>query len=434
MSHPLSRRRFLQGSAGYAAAAGAAAGMVWPGTARASGIGGRDIRLGYVGVGNRGTQLLTCMFRHKGIQVPAVCDINPKAATRASGIVDKAVGKRPETYTRGPKDYLRMFGRDDLDAIIVAVPMPIQGPIASAAMRAGKHVLSEVAPAVTLEQCWDLVRAAEQTGKTYMLAENVCYFRDMMMIQNMLAQGVFGKLTYAECGYIHDCRHLGFDASGLPNERGAMFLSMIGNLYPTHAIGPVAQFLGINRTDRFVSLTAATSISGAVSHYIAKKFGKNHPGAKLKPRGGDMTNAFIKTAKGLLIELRFDMASTRPHPDPVQCLLQGTRAVYQSDGRRIFIEGKGKDYAWESLANHEKEYEHPLWRKFANEAKGTGYGGADYFMTRAFTETLRTGAASPIDAYDAALWASIIPLSAASILAGGKPQTFADFKEGAKTK
>ena len=427
MVHRINRRSFL------GSAAGAAAGMILPKAATAAGIGSRDIRLGYVGVGKRGTQLLECMFKHKGIQVPAVCDINPKAADRASGIIDKVRGKRPETYTKGPKDYLRMAERDDLDAIVVAVPMPIQGPIAAASMRAGKHVLSEVAPAITLEQCWDLVRAAEQSGTTYMLAENVCYFRDMMMVQNMLAQGVFGTLTYAECGYIHDLRHRGFNADGSPNEVALMFLTMIGNLYPTHAIGPVAQFMGINRTDRFASLTAATSISAAASHYAAKRFGKNHPSAKIKPRSGDMTNAFIKTGKGLLIELRFDMASTRPHPNPVQCLLQGTHAAYQADGRRIYIEGKSKAYDWESLENHAKEFEHPLWRKYANEAKGTGYGGADYFMTRAFVEMLRTGGPSPINVYDAALWASIIPLSAASIQAGGKLQTFPDFMKGAKT-
>ncbi len=427
MARRFNRREFM------GTATAAAAGMISAKTVTSAGIGSRDIRLGYVGVGRRGTQLLECMFKHEGICVPAVCDINPKAADRASGIIAKARGSRPETYTKGPKDYLRMAKRDDLDAIIVAVPMPIQGPIAAASMRAGKHVLSEVAPAITLQQCWDLVRASEQSGRTYMLAENVCYFRDVMMVQNMLDQGVFGTLTYAECGYIHDLRHRGFNADGSLNDVAMMFLTMIGNLYPTHAIGPVAQFLGINRTDRFVSLAAATSISGAVSHYAAKRFGENHPSTRIKPRGGDMTNTFIKTAKGLLIEIRFDMASTRPHPNPVQCLLQGTRAVYQADGRRIYIEGKSKGYDWEPLENHAKEYEHPLWRKYANEAKGTGYGGADYFMTRAFVQTLRTGAASPIDVYDAALWASIIPLSAASIQAGGKPQAFPDFMKGAKT-
>jgi predicted dehydrogenase len=423
----ISRREFV------GVAAGAAAGMIVPESLMSAGIGGRDIRLGYVGVGRRGTELLQCMFKHEGIGVPAVCDINPAAAARASGIVDNATGKPPETYTKGPKDYLRMYRRDDLDAIVVAVPMHIQGPIAAAAMRAGKHVLSEVAPAITMKQCWDLVRAAKQSGKTYMLAENVCYFRDLMMIQTMLDQGVFGKLTYAECGYIHDLRHRGFNADGSPNEVAMLFVTMIGNLYPTHAIGPVAQFMGIGRTDRLVSLAAATSVSEAVQHYAAKRFGKNHPSAKIKPRSGDMTNAFIKTAKGLLIELRFDMASTRPHPNPVQCLLQGTKAVYQADGRRIYIEGRSKSYAWESLDKYKEEYDHPLWRTFADKAKGTGYGGADYFMTRAFLETLRTGAPSPINVYDAALWASIIPLSAASIQAGGKPQTFPDFTKGTKT-
>lgn len=244
-----------------------------------------------------------------------------------------------------------MCGRDDLDAVVVAVPMPIQGPVSAAAMRAGKHVLSEVAPAITLEQCWDLVRAAEESGKTYMLAENVCYFRDMKMVQNMLAQGVFGKLTYAECGYIHDLRHRGFNADGSPNEVAMMFLTMMGNLYPTHAIGPVAQFMGIYRTDRFVSLAAATSVSEAVQHYAAKRFNKDHPSAKIKWQAGD---------SGLL--------------------------------------------------------------------------GADYVTTRVFLETLRAGTKPPIDVYDAVAWSSIMPLSAALIRAGGKPQAFPDFMKGAKAR
>ncbi|GAF69669.1 unnamed protein product, partial [marine sediment metagenome] len=60
------------------------------------------------------------------------------------------------------------------------------------------------------------------------------------------------------------------------------------------------------------------------------------------------------------------------------------------------------------------------------------HGGADYFTTRSFLETLRAGTKSPIDVYDAVAWSSIIPLSAASIRAGGKPQPFPDFMKGAK--
>ena len=102
MSFRLSRRRFLQEASGDTSAA---SGMVCPGTGRASGIGGRDIRPGYVGVGDRRTRLLTCMFRHEGIQVLAVPGINPKAATRVSGIVDKAFGKRRGLgdFEEGPK-------------------------------------------------------------------------------------------------------------------------------------------------------------------------------------------------------------------------------------------------------------------------------------------------------------------------------------------
>jgi hypothetical protein len=43
------------------------------------------------------------------------------------------------------------------------------------------------------------------------LPKNCCYFQPVMLITNMVAKGLFGELTYAECGYVHDCRSLMFE-------------------------------------------------------------------------------------------------------------------------------------------------------------------------------------------------------------------------------
>jgi predicted dehydrogenase len=428
MKPQVNRREFLS------LTAGAAAGVVLPQTVSAAGIGQRDVRLGVIGTGSRGTCLLRVMLAHKGTQVPAVCDIIKGKADNAAGIVEKARDKRAETYTKGPEDYRRMLKRDDLDAVLVTTPMQLHAVMSVAAMRAGKNVFSEVAAACTLDECWDLVRTVEQTGRTYMMAENCCYYRDCMMILNMVQQGLFGELTYAECGYVHDCRHLSFNADGSLTWRGRLHTDFIGNLYPTHSIGPVAQWMGINRTDRFASITALMNQPRGHAIYAAKRFDKDSQAARAKWRSGDSCNALIKTAKGAIIEIRYDTASARPHPSTTHYLLQGTKGAYLFDGRRIYIEGKTKGYKWEPSKSYEKEFEHALWKEWGKAASGAGHGGADYFTTRAFLESLRAGTPPPIDVYDAVTWSSIMPLSAASIRADGKPQPFPDFMKNAKRR
>ncbi|MBN1345763.1 MAG: Gfo/Idh/MocA family oxidoreductase [Phycisphaerae bacterium] len=426
MKSGINRREFL------GLAAGATAGAVFPQVVTAAGISGRDIRLGVIGTGNRGQYLTRVMLGHRGIQVPAVCDIVPEKAKHTADFVSKALGKPVETYTKGPEDYLRMLQRDDLDAVLVTTPMQLHAANSVAAMKAGKHVLSEVSAAATLDECWDLIRTVEQTGKTYMMAENCCYYRQVMMVLNMVEQGLFGELTYAECAYVHDCRFLSFNPDGSLTWRGKLHTNFIGNLYPTHAIGPVARWMGINRTDRFKTITAMSSPPRGHAVHAEQKFGKGHAATKNKWIAGDATNALIQTDKGALIEIRYDTSSSRAYNSTTHYLLQGTKAAYLDDGARIYIEGKSTPHKWEPRKKYEQEYDHPLWKKWGKDAEGAGHGGADYFTTRLFLEALRTGGKSPVDVYDAVAWSSIMPLSAASIRAGGQPQEFPDFKKNAK--
>lgn len=428
MNRGINRREFL------GAAAGAAAGMVMPEAMTAAGIGQKDIRFGVIGTGNRGQYLTRVLMAYGGIRIPAVCDIVADKAKHTAGFVSKKLGKPVETYTKGPEDYLRMLERDDLDAVLVTTPMQLHAPMSVAAMRAGKHVLSEVAAAMTLPECWDLIRTVEETGKTYMMAENCCYYRQCMMILNMVEQGLFGELTYAECGYVHDCRRLSFKPDGSLTWRGRLHTDFIGNLYPTHAIGPVARWMGISRTDRFKTITAMSSPPRGHAVYAEKRFGKGHPATRHKWIAGDATNALIQTEKGALIEIRYDTASSRAYVSTTHYLLQGTKAAYLDDGARIYIEGKSKPHKWESRKKYEQQYEHPLWKKWGKAASGAGHGGADYFTTRLFLEALRAGTKPPIDVYDAVAWSSIIPLSAASIEAGGRPVAFPDFMKNARRK
>jgi hypothetical protein len=118
-------------------------------------------------------------------------------------------------------------------------PQDEHGIQAVAAMRAGKHVASETPAAYSLEQLWELVETKEKTGKRYMLLENYIYSRPHMQVLNMVRQGVFGDVTYGECGYVHDTRSLAYDKGQLA-WRGRVARDHRGDLYPTHGLGPMA--------------------------------------------------------------------------------------------------------------------------------------------------------------------------------------------------
>ena len=94
--------------------------------------------------------------------------------------------------------------------MIIATPWEWHHPMAVAAMKAGKHVGLEVPAAITVEAGWDLVNVSEQTGMECMILENVCYYRPVMALLNMVREGLFGELLHCQCGYQHDLREVKF--------------------------------------------------------------------------------------------------------------------------------------------------------------------------------------------------------------------------------
>lgn len=425
MSEHLNRRDLLRAGV----AAGVSAGLHR--AAIANEPPGEPIRLGVIGTGGRGTHLLRLALE-AGVEVPALCDIDVAHLDRAIDVVAKVRnGRKPAGYSRGPDDYRRMLQRDDLQAVIVATPMQDHARMSVDAMKSGKAVLSEVAAAMTVDECWALVRAHEDTGTLYMMSENCCYWRHVMAVMNMVEAGVFGELTFAECGYVHDCRALSFKSDGSLAWRGRMGRDYQGNLYPTHSFGPVARWLGINRGDRVVSLVSLATKRAAMKHYIEKRFPAGHPARDYEFKVADSTTTLLKTAGGALIDLRYDTKSSRPHPSTCYHALQGTTAAYESREDGIWIEGRSKSRRnWEPFSKYLAEYDDKLWVEQGNEAAGSGHGGADYFTVNAFLDALRTGGPAPIDVYDAAVWSAIIPLSGKSVAEGGAVQEMPDFTGG----
>jgi predicted dehydrogenase len=420
----MSRREFVQ--------AGAAAGT-------AAALGGRlaagqekspAVRVGIVGVGSRGRGLIPTLLQLPGVEVRAVCDIVADSAAQAQQMVEQLSGKRPEAYTKDETDFRRLVERDDLDAVITATPWEWHTPVAVAAMRAGKYAGVEVPAGITVEECWQLVRTSEETRVPCMMLENVCYFRNALTILRMVREAVFGDMLHCEAGYQHDCRFLMFTEQGELTWRGRHVAEKNGNLYPTHPVGPVAQWLNINRGDRFTVLSSMSTPSKGLKHYAARKFGQDHALAKRDYALGDVNTTLLKTANGLTVTLYFDLQTYRPYD--LIFRVQGVKGIYLGTHDKVCIEGLTPEpEQWEPFEPYMEKYAHPLWEDLKKEAeKSGGHGGADYITMYEFVKAVRNKTPTPQDVYDAATWSVIVPLSVESVAKGGQPVEFPDFTKG----
>jgi predicted dehydrogenase len=148
----INRRRFL----GCSAAASLA--LSQGGLAESAAIDGavEPVRLGLIGIGNRGTALLRSMLDLPGTSFVAVCDTDRKHRQRGEGIIEKARGQRPESYD----DPRKVCDRNDIDAVIVALPCDSHVQVYSDVLAAGKHLYAEKPLGITLEGCDRLIAAS----------------------------------------------------------------------------------------------------------------------------------------------------------------------------------------------------------------------------------------------------------------------------------
>lgn len=402
------------------------------------------LKVGMIGVGLRGINHLNNVLNRDDVLVTAVCDIDPKRISIALDRIDKAGKQTPIVFGSDDYDYKNLLALKEVDAVIISTPWLWHTRMAKDSMLAGKYTGVEVSAANTMEECWDLVNIHEQTGSHLMILENVNYRRDVLAVLNMVKQNVFGELVHFRCGYQHDLRFVmlndgktaygkgvEFGEKGISESAWRTQHSVLRNadVYPTHGAGPIAVMCDINRGNRFVSLTSHATKSRGLHNYIVDNGGKDHPNSKVNFKMGDVITSTIETAKGETIIVTHDVSLPRPYS--LGFRVQGTKGLWEKDGDRIYIEGESKKpHSWDDSKEWLEKYDHPLWKKYGEHALGAGHGGMDFFVINSFVESAKQNIAPPMDAYDAAAWSAITPLSEMSIENNGEPQDFPDFTRG----
>ncbi len=402
------------------------------------------VRLGFIGVGLRGRNHLEMALYREDVEIVAICDIDPAAILIAQKMLTDKGRKPAVAYQQGDHDFENLAKRADIDGVVIATPWEWHVPMALEVMKQGKYAGLEVSATVTLQESWDLVNMFEKTGSHCMILENVCYRRDVLATLNMVRQGMFGSLSHVQCGYQHDLREVKFNDGKQAYGGGVEFgskgfseakwrtqhsIDRNGDLYPTHGLGPVAEMLNINRGNQFAYLTSMASPAMGLHDYIEGKGGKDHPNTKVNFKCGDIVQTMIKCQNGETILITHD--TNLPRPYSLGFRVQGTKGLWMEDNKSIYLEGvSAKAHRWEDFKPYQEQYDHPLWKTHAADAENAGHGGIDYFVLRAFIESVKAKVAPPMDVYDAAAWSAISPLSEESIAKGSAPIQIPDFTRG----
>ncbi|HPT21261.1 MAG TPA: Gfo/Idh/MocA family oxidoreductase [Bacteroidales bacterium] len=374
------------------------------------------VRIGFIGLGNRGPGHVSIMSLLEGVEVKALCDIVPENVEKVRKKIEYT-GFKPTLYSGDPEGWKRLCDQPDIDLVYICTPWNMHTAMAVYAMEHGKHVAIEVPAAETIEECWQLVETSEKTKKHCMMMENCCYDFFEMLTLNMTRQGFFGDIVHGEGAYIHNLLEPNFDKKGYWDMwRLKENAHRRGNIYPTHGLGPICQIMDINRGDKMEYLVSLMSRDFQMNEK-AKTLAATDEFYKPyvdNPYRGNMTTTSILTNKGRSIMIQHDITSPNAYSRIHK--VSGTKAAalkYPEPGK-ISI---GDEWvSAEELKAIEEKYNPAIVKKIGELAKQVGgHGGMDFLENWRLIDCLRNGLPLDQDCYDAALWSSIAPLSEKSV-------------------
>lgn len=347
------------------------------------------LKIGIAGL-RRGGALLRIVARHPEARVVAVCDTDATRAAAVAAEYDVPVAV---------ESWEALLDRE-LDAVVIATPLPCHAAHSIAALERGLHALCEVPACASLAEAESLARAARASSAVYMLAENCCFTAFIQSWRKMVADDRIGRVIYAEAEYVHDCRAIMREA-GRPTWRA----SMPPIHYGTHSLGPLLSLAG----DRCVSAVGM------------------HTGVNVAPDLGaiDLEVGLYRTASGAVIKILCGFSIAR-EPSFHTYTVYGTRGCLEKprtgDETLAFFEEIPE------LAGMMRMPLPAAHRRAPGHASLGGHGTSEFFMVNAWVDAIMGRAPCPIDlptALDYTVPGLCAHLSAEE---GGRPVAVPDYR------
>ena len=212
-----SRRQFLGGTA--LTTAGVATGLSYilskdtPPSPNPS----RPVNLGFIGIGSRGGALLRASLRVPGARVVHICDKRESMLVEKDARIRKwsqaswnrnqaaqswvkeqeIAGVKTSEWVKKSTDYKDVLKDPNVDAVFIATPLYLHGPMAIAALEAGKHVYCEKAMAYTIGECKDLYRLARdrKESQVFQVGHQRHYSKMYRKVKELVRGGRIGNIT-----------------------------------------------------------------------------------------------------------------------------------------------------------------------------------------------------------------------------------------------
>lgn len=397
------------------------------------------VRVGFVGVGMRGSSAVERYTYIPGVKINALCDVEADRVEAAQKTLEGRGFPKAAGYSGSTEAYKELCDRDDIDLVYICTDWKHHVPIALYAMEHGKNVAVEVPAAASLEDIWALINMSEKTRKHCMMLENCCYDFYEMAVLTMAQKGLLGEILHGEGSYHHNLDP--FWGSYWNNWRLDFNKEVKGDVYPTHGLGPVCQVMDIHRGDRFKTLVAMeTKAVNGPKHVEART------GEKCEDfQNADLTMTMITTEKGKTILVEHDVMTPRPYNRmyqivgsegyagkyPIQQLCLRDNALteastdYQNLGREVTYSG---DRLKAILEDNRNPILTPELEALAKQVGG--HGGMDFIMDYRLVYCLRNGLPLDMDVYDMAEWCCLTELGRISIENGNAPVEVPDFTRG----
>lgn len=361
----------------------------------------KKIKVGVLGA-YRGKQMIKFCLGTDNAELVAICDKN-----------EETLAKQKEDHKHLDITYYTDFDefiKHDMDAVVLANYAHQHAPFAIKAMKAGKHVYSEVLPCQNMKEAVELVETVEETGKIYAYGENYCYMQAPYEMMKLYKAGKLGELEYAEGEYIHNCEDIWPDIT-YGDRNHWRNRHMYSNFYCTHSLGPIIHITGLRPVSVVgfeSSMTERSLRVGKMSGQFGIEMITMENGAIVKSIHGDLyKNSLWWTLYGS----KGRMESGREDSELGAETAIGT--VYLNVDE---YSGEYKDQINERVLKYKPRDE--LIRK----AAAFGHGGSDFYSMYHFIEKIRGSEdADIIDVYQALDMFLPGMFAYRSVLAGGIP-------------
>jgi len=365
----------------------------------------KKIRVGVLG-GFRGGSMIKYCKQAENAEIVAICDKLPAVLEKQK--------KEAEGYDIEFYDNFEDFIKHDMDAVVLANYANEHAPFAIKAMKAGKHVFSEVLPVQTMKEAVELIETVEETGKIYAYGENYCYMPAPYEMRRLYREGKIGEFEYGECEYVHNCESIWPSITYGDSEHWRN--NMYATFYCTHSIGPIIHMTGLR----------PVSVTGFESPMTERNL---RNGAKSGQFGIEMitleNGGIVKSIHGGLYKNSIWYCAYGSK-GRMECAREDAK-----DGHIKTIYVNADEYSGEYGEEHLEKYR-PT-RPEDDKINGFGHGGSDFYSMYNFIEKIKGNPlADTIDVYEALDMFLPGMFAYRSVLDGGVPKSIPNLRDKAE--